>query len=192
MDYLDSTENYMNPDQFQIVLKAIPQLKIRKWFDYDIEMLFKIQYESALRPTEGIKLSKEDINTKDRIIYLGKTKTTKGDKVTIPKNFVSELENYLIEKDEGRLFPDLTYHTYINWINRLGKMLNVKAWITPQMESGEKTKGHIFRKSKGKDLVTSLGYTSMPLISKHLRHVSPETTARYYLKVTTEAVKEVI
>jgi len=27
MDYLESTENYMNPDQFQIVLKAIPNLK---------------------------------------------------------------------------------------------------------------------------------------------------------------------
>ena len=192
MDYLESTENYMNPTQFQTVLKAIPGLKIRKWYDYDIVMLFKIQYASALRPIEGIKLKKEDINIKDRIIYLGKTKTIKADKAVIPKNFVSELENYLIEKTPGRLFPDLTYHTYIDWIYRLGKMLQIKAWITPQSETGEKTMGHIFRKSKGKDLVTSLGYTSMPLISKHLRHVSPETTARYYLKVTTEAVKEVI
>jgi len=190
MDYLESTQNYMNPEQFKMVLNAIPNLKIRKWYDFDIVMLFKIQYECALRPSEGIRLCKEDFNIKDRIIYLGKTKTTKGDKVVIPKNFVSELENYLNEKDQGRLFPDLTYHTYIYWLERLGKRLQIKAWITPQNESGEKTKGHIFRKSKGKDLLKEIGLNELDIISKHLRHSKPSITFDSYLKASTEAVKQ--
>jgi len=190
MDYLESTENYMNPEQFKIVLDAIPKLKIRKWFDYDVVMLFKIQYECALRPIEGIKLSKEDFNIKDRIIYLGKTKTSKGDKVVIPKNFTYELENYLVEKDNGRLFKDLTYNTYFRWIIRLGEILNIKAWTTPESESGEKTKGHIFRKSKGKDLLKEIGLNELDIISKHLRHSKPSITFDSYLKASTEAVKQ--
>ncbi len=190
MDYLQSTENYINPSQFQIILKAIPGLKIRKWYDYDIVMLFKIQYECALRPSEGIKLSKEDFNIKDRIIYLGKTKTIKGDKVVIPKNFVSELENYLNEKTPGRLFPKLTYHTYSYWLYKLGKILQIKAWITPQLESGEKTLGHIFRKSKGKDLLKEIGLNDLDIIARHLRHKKPSITFDSYLKASTEAVKQ--
>ena len=192
MDYLESTQNYINPSQFKIILEAIPELKIRRWYDYDIVMLFKIQYECALRPSEGIKLSKEDFNIKDRIIYLGKTKTIKGDKVVIPKNFVSELENYLNEKTPGRLFPKLTYHTYSFWLYKLGKRLQIKAWITPQIETGEKTLGHIFRKSKGKDLLKEIGLNELDIISKHLRHKPPSITFDSYLKASTEAVKQKI
>ncbi len=190
MDYLDSTQNYINPNQFKIILKAIPGLKIRKWYDYDIVMLFKIQYECALRPIEAIKLSLEDFNIKDREIYLGKTKTIRGDKVVIPKNFVSELENYLKEKTPGRLFKDLTYHTYSFWLYKLGKTLQIKAWITPQIETGEKTLGHIFRKSKGKDLLKEIGLNELDIISKHLRHSKPSITFDSYLKASTEAVKQ--
>jgi len=180
----------MNPDQFKLVLNAIPGLKIRKWYDYDIIMLFKIQYQCALRPIEGIKLSKEDFNIKDRVIYLGKTKTIKGDKVVIPQNFVSELENYLSEKEPGRLFKDLTYHTYSFWLYKLGERLQIKAWITPQIESGEKTLGHIFRKSKGKDLLKEIGLNDIGIIAKHLRHKKISTTYDHYLKQSIEAVKQ--
>jgi len=182
----------MNPGQFTQVIEAIPSLKIRKWLDLDIEYLFRVQYECALRPIEAIRLTKESINLSERRIYLGQTKTTSEDQVTIPRGFVAPYTHYIDTKEPGRLTRDLTYETYILWINRLGKMLEIPAWTTPQSVTHEKTKGHIFRKSKGKDLIQELGYTSMPLISKHLRHSSPEITARYYLKVDIEAVKEVI
>ena len=192
MEYLLSTENYINPDLFKVILNYIPKLKIRKWSDYDIQFLFKILYECALRPNEAIKISKEDINIRDRIIYLGKTKTTKGDKAVIPKKFLSELEIYVNQKEPGRLFPKLNYDAFIKWIYRLGKELEIKAWTTPQSETGEKTKGHIFRKSKGKDLLKEIGLNELDIISKHLRHSKPSITFDSYLKASTEAVKQKI
>jgi len=187
-----STNTYMNPEQFTQVINAIPQLKIRKWIDLDIEFLFRVQYECALRPIEAIRLKKEDINLDERQIYLGQTKTTSEDYAVIPRGFIPQYTQYIDTISPGRLTRGLTYSTYIFWIKRLGKMLNIPAWTTPQSVTHEKTKGHIFRKSKGKDLVQELGYALMPSISKHLRHSSPEITAKYYLKVTREAVKEVI
>ena len=189
---MQSTKTYMNQEQFTQVIEAIPSLKIRKWLDLDIEYLFRVQYECALRPIEAINLSKEDINLSERSIYLGQTKTTSEDSVTIPRGFVASYTQYLQTKDPGRLTRGLTYDTYYFWIKRLGKRLEIPAWTTPQRITHQKTKGHIFRKSKGKDLIQELGYGSMPIISKHLRHSSPETTARYYLRVDREAVKEVI
>ena len=186
----ESQYNYLNQDDFIRVIDAIPRLKIRKWYDNDIEMLFKILYHCALRPIEAIKLSKVDFNIIDRVIYLGKTKTSMQDKAVIPKNFEIELTNYLQTKKDGRLFDKLTYPTFYNWLIRLGKILNIEAWIMPQSESGEKTKGHIFRKSIGKDLINQ-GY-SYEIISKHLRHKKPSITIDYYLKASLEAVKEVL
>ena len=91
------------------IINTIPQLNIRKWYDKDIEMLFKIQYWSALRPMEGILLEKHQINLEDRKIHLGKTKTNAVDVAGIPKRFVPELTNWLENKPNGnRLFIDLT------------------------------------------------------------------------------------
>ncbi len=192
MEYLLSTENYINPDMFKVILNHIPKLKIRKWTDYDVQFLFKILYECALRPIEGIRLQKENFNIQDRIIYLGKTKTKKGDKVVIPQKFLAELKFYIEQKEDGPLFPGLNYAAFIKWIIRLGKDLEIKAWTTPQSETGEKTKGHIFRKSKGKDLLKEIGLNELDIISKHLRHSKPSITFDSYLKASTEAVKQKI
>ena len=62
----------------QLIIETIPDLKIRKWIDEDIQMLFKILYWGALRPSEGLKLKKEDFNITNRTIHLGKTKTRKN------------------------------------------------------------------------------------------------------------------
>lgn len=189
---MQSTNNYVSPPDFIKILEAIPSLQIRKWLDEDIVFLFRNQYEMALRPIEAIRLKKEDFNLTERTVYLAQTKSVSEDYAVIPRGYLSNLTHYLEPKESGRLTPALTYPTYIKWIQRLGKDLEIKAWTTPQYITHEKTKGHIFRKSKGKDLIEALGYASMPIISKHLRHSSPEITARYYLKSTKEAVKEVI
>ena len=72
-------------------------------------------------------------------------------------------------------------------------MLNIKAWIVLESESGEKTKGHIFRKSVGKDMFDGEygeKTKSITIISKQLRHKKPSTTRDHYLKLDIEAVKE--
>lgn len=184
--------NYMSQETFALVLAAIPSLKIRKWQDEDIQMLFKILYWCALRPMEGITRSKEDFNLEEREIYLGKTKTKSNDKAPIPSLFIPELTDWLKTKESGLLFPSLTYDTAYRWFVRLGKQLNIPAWTIPQNKTGEKTKGHIFRKSLGKDMLdgTHGKKFEIPIISKQLRHAKPSITIDHYLKASIEAVKE--
>ena len=177
------------------IINTIPQLNIRKWYDKDIEMLFKIQYWSALRPMEGILLEKHQINLEDRKIHLGKTKTNAVDVAMIPKRFMPELTNWLENKPNGnRLFIDLTYNTFYRWLLRLGKLCNIQAWTTPQSVTGEKTVGHIWRKSQAKaqlhgDILNNDGKKfAIPIISQHLRHKNPSVTVNSYLKSSIEAV----
>ncbi|HMC00468.1 MAG TPA: site-specific integrase [Flavobacteriaceae bacterium] len=185
----------MNQQDFNKVIRAIPDLHIRKLDNLDVEMLFKILYWCALRPMEGIRLSKNDININDRVIRLGKTKTKKNDKAIIPQQFISELYPYINSKPEGRLFDGLKYITFYFWLRRLGVMLNIDAWTSLESETGEKTKGHIFRKSIGKDMVTGEikdkngNKIEIPVISQHLRHAKPSMTIDHYLKATSEQVK---
>ena len=185
--------NYMSPETFQKVLDYIPQLHIRKQLDSDVQMLFQIMYWCGLRPMEGIMLQKEDINLDEREMYLGKTKTNKEDYAPIPQIFINELAFYLDLKENGRLFSGLTYHTMFHWIVRIGKALDIPAWVVPESVSGEETKGHIFRKSVGKDMLDGRygdKVRNISIISKHLRHKKPSTTMDLYLKANIEAVKE--
>lgn len=77
----------------------------------------------------------------------------------------------------------------------MGKALNILAWTTPESISGEKTKGHIFRKTFGKDMYLGEhgeGTKNIFVISKHMRHKDVATTMNHYLKLDGEAVKEVL
>jgi len=179
----------------QRIIDSIPLLNVRKWLDKDIEMLFKIQYNSALRPMEAISLEKHQINLEDRKINLGKTKTTAVDVAMIPKRFVPELANWLEIKPDGhRLFIDLTYNTFYRWLLRLGKLCSIEAWTVPQSVTHEKTVGHIWRKSQAKaqlhgDILNNDGKKfAIPIISQHLRHKNPSVTVNSYLKSSIEAV----
>ena len=185
---MKSTNNYMNPEQLNQVIAAIPHLSIRKWDDRDIEYLFRISYHCALRMGEAVKLSTEDFDLEDRYLYLHQTKTRKNDKTVIPKDFVDDLEFYLMDK-AGPLFPGLTSKRVLVWINKLGKLLDIPAWTAMQSDTGEKTKCHIFRKSRDKDLVKQ--GISLPVIMDVYRHDSLNTTSKY-LRNTAEGVKEVI
>ena len=189
---MQSTFNYLNPDDFARAIATIPQLGIRKWLDKDVEMLFKICYWCGLRPSEGIRLKKEDFNLGEREVSLGQTKTAKQDKAPIPARFIPELQAYLDIKEPGSLLPDLTYDTAYVWFKRLGRLLGIIAWTKPQSETGEKTVGHIFRKSLGKDMSRgTYGKKFSPaIVSKQLRHSKPSITIDHYLKETIEAVKE--
>lgn len=183
----------MPPEQLRQVLEAIPQLHIRKWKDNDVQMLFKICYWLALRIDEAFHLQAENFDFDINEVWLGKTKTEKSGVAQIPNNFRGELILYL-EGKSGLLFPGMNYQTTIKWINRLGIMLDIKAWTTKQSDSGEKTKTHIFRKSIGKDMAYGEYGKKAPLtfISKTLRHggKNPLAVTMKYLQVGGEEVKD--
>lgn len=138
---------------------------------------------------EACKLKKEDFKLETRDIQLGRTKSRINDKAVIPREFLEELRVYLNYKDNGRLFPGLRRYRVGVWLTQLGKWLEIEALITPQSETGEKTKCHIFRKSRGKELLYSK--TPLNIIQKVYRHDSLDTTSKY-LRASNEAVKEVI
>lgn len=189
---MQSRFNYMNPEQLDLVIQHIPDLGIRKWYDRDIAQLFKNLYWLALRPVEGIMLKKEDFNLSEKEVYLGKTKTRKQDFAAIPPPYIPELSRYLSTKKPDRLLPGLTYKTFYPWLKRLGEICDIPAWTTPASETGEKTVGHIFRKSLGKDMEigTHGKKFKYPVISKQLRHKKVSTTIDSYLKLGIESVKE--
>lgn len=175
-------------------MNAIPRLNLRKFAVEDVQMLMKISYWLALRISETLKLNVDDFDFDRNEAWLGKTKTEKGAKATIPPRFRAELMVYL-EGKTGLLFPGWKYITILKWLEKLGKELNIKAWKTSQEESGEKTKTHIFRKSIGKDMFYGqYNGKKAPLtfISNTLRHggKNPLGTTIKYLKIDNEEVKD--
>ena len=185
--------NYMPPDQFDQVIEAIPRLMLRKYLVVDVQMFMKISYWLALRFGETLKLTTENFDFEINEAWLGKTKTEKGATANIPIQFRGELMTYL-EGKSGPLFEGWQYITVLKWIERLGKILDIPAWTTPQKETGEKTKTHIFRKSIGKDMLYGEYGNRAPItfISKTLRHggKDPLGTTIKYLKIGSEEVKD--
>ena len=114
----------------------------------------------------------------------GKGKVHEPDKTSIPPDFIPELDEYLKGKT-GRLFNTNRFTVHY-WLKVLGKRLNITALTTPQSETHEKTKCHIFRKSIGKDML----YQGLKLneVSAKLRH-NDLTTTSDYLKLKLEDVK---
>ncbi len=193
---VEDSINHMSYPTLLKVIDSIPLLKIRKWKDEDVQFLFKIMYWSGLRPMEAIKLCKEDFHLRTRTIDLHATKTKKIDYGMFPQHFGPELAEWLNRKEDGRLFADLKYITFYFWIRRLGKMHGIKAWNTPKSESHEMTKGHLMRKSIGKNLLAGVHvapdgseYTIFD-VSPLLRHKDITVTANHYLKTSLDAVKK--
>jgi len=186
---MKNQKNYINPDEFQTILNSISDLHIRKWKDSQVQMLFKISYFCALRISETIKLRKEDFDIETSLVWLGKTKTEKGASATIPEFFRYELKVYLDLQEESELFSGMNRFIVWKWTKRLGEILDITAWTTPQSESFEKTKTHIFRKSYLKDMYHGLFGESVPLnvIMKKARHTDMKTTSDY-LRVNNDVV----
>jgi len=186
---MNNQKNYISPDEFQSILNGIPDLHIRKWKDEQVKMLFKISYFCALRISETIKLRKEDFDFETSLVWLGKTKSKRGASATIPSYFQNELRVYLDIQEENELFAGMNRFIVWFWTKRLGEMLDIIAWTTPQSKSFEKTKTHIFRKSYLKDMLYGMFGEKVPLnvIMQKARHTNMQTTSGY-LQVNNDVV----
>lgn len=171
----------MTPEEFNNFLSAISEINTRLAEPQDLVFFFKIMYWCGLRIREALKIKAEDIDLEKRIIYLGTTKTRKNDIATIPVIFLKELALWLYDKPDGLLWPDLNYHIVYHWLKQIGNQKGIKAFTTPQSETGEKTMTHIFRKSIAKALLYGEYGQKQPvsLIMQKLRHENIETTTKY-------------
>lgn len=189
---LSENVNYLPPEKFQEILKYVADnIKTKKLDNIDIQFIFKIAYFAGLRVNEVLKLRKKDFDFSRLEINLGKTKTESHGVASFPKSFSVELQDYLLTERSGIGRDDLLFYvsrqTAYKWIMEIGKALSITAWTTPQSESGEKTKTHIFRKSVGKDML----YKEAPLnvVMNKLRHTDLKTTSDY-LKLNLADVKK--
>ena len=177
---LSDNVNYMTPDKFKEVLKECKNLHVRKLDNIDIQFIFKIAYYAGLRINEVLKLSKSSFDFNLLQIKLGQTKTKKHDIASFPEKFSDELKEYIATRKNLSpnefLFP-VSRQTAYTWIMHLGVKLDVPSWVTPQNESGEKTKTHIFRKSIGKDMIKK--GAPLNVIMNKLRHNNLATTSEY-------------
>ena len=174
--------NYLPNEKFDLILLYVTNnLKSKKLKSIDIQMIFKIAYHAGLRINEVLKLSKSSFNFDLLQINLGKTKTKSHDLATFPNSFSLELQDYLFNNRSLILKSDLLFpisrQTVYTWIMQIGLALQIPAWTTPQTESGEKTKTHLFRKSIAKNML----YKKAPLnvIMNKLRHTNLATTSDY-------------
>lgn len=193
---IEDTYNHITYETLLNAIDHIPDLKIRKWLDEDVAFLLKTMYWSGLRPSEAVKLKKEDFHLNTRTIFLGKTKTKEaGDTAIIPVFFIDETKAYIQQKEDGQLLPGLKYKPLWTWLKKLGEMLDIPAWNTPRSESKEMTVGHGLRKSVGKNLIAGKHLQpngerfSIMDVSQLLRHKKVSMTEEHYLKVTQEALK---
>lgn len=177
--------NYITPEKFKQILDYCDKLKLHKLTSKDVKMIFKIAYYSGLRVNEVLKLYKKDFDLNLLEINLGNTKTEQRGLASFPSSFSTELKEYLDTRNNDLLFPISRQQAY-NYLMIIGKALNITALITPQTETHEKTKTHIFRKSVGKDML----YKKAPLniIQRKLRHNNINTTSDY-LKIKLNDVK---
>ena len=159
--------------------------------DKDVQFLFMISYWCALRMIEAVRLEKDDFILEDKELFIGMSKNKKNQYVAIPDPFLKECKRYLKNKPKGELLPDCNPQIVRTWCKKLGTMLNIPAWTTPQEKTGEKTLTHIFRKSSGKDMIYGTHGKVAPLniIQKAMRHDTLDSTTKY-LNVDLETVKE--
>jgi site-specific recombinase XerD len=182
LSQLKENVNYLPNEKFDLILLYVTNnLKSKKLKSIDIQMIFKIAYHAGLRINEVLKLSKSSFNFDLLQINLGKTKTKTHDLATFPNSFSLELQDYLFNDRSLILKSDLLFpisrQTVYTWIMQIGLALEIPAWTTPQTESGEKTKTHLFRKSIAKNML----YKKAPLnvIMNKLRHTNLATTSDY-------------
>jgi len=177
--------NYMPPDEFAKLEKHIlGQCRFRGLKPYDVVMLFKLCYECGLRINEALRLEVKDFDFDLLEIDLGTTKTHENDSCSIPPQFAKSLKLY-IDTKQDRIWS-LSRQAVYQWLKKWGKELIIPSLTTPQTETHEKTVSHIFRKSKGKDML----YADAPLnvVMTKLRHNDLQTTTKY-LKLKLADVK---
>ncbi len=184
---LKDNVNYISPEVFQKILDYVKSnMSDRKLSYYHIQMIFKIAYNSGLRVNEVLKLKPKDFDFDLLEINLGQTKTEQRGLASITPSFKPELETWIKSFiPDVKLFP-ITRQAAYNWLMEIGRALSISALITPQTETNEKTKTHIFRKSIGKYML----YKQAPLniIQRKLRHTSINMTSEY-LKIKLNDVK---
>lgn len=174
---MNAEVNYISEANFDLLIEYIRKHhKCHGYQKEDLIMVLRIAYELGLRPSEVLKSKKEHYNLHPKVLRLRlfRTKREQNGYASIPPRFVPDLVDYLDKKPNGYIIGNkrgdrhYSYNALFQFLKKAGRELNIPALVTPQKETGEKTVGHAFRKSKGKDMY----FRGAPIsvVSAKLRH----------------------
>lgn len=164
--------NYMTPEMFEKFIQAIPKLEnyhgnLRYALNPQrMQLFFKVLYYCALRVSECIALTKEDINLERRILRVRRAKTGKNQKTSIPTPLVKAFEVAYSQCPE-RLFP-VSRQTVWTYAKRAANLAGLNLYEDQDKREIEGAWTHLFRKSYAKFMYNEGAKPA--LIDVKLRH----------------------
>jgi len=143
--------------EFNKFLNAIPRLPIYQGSNKSrapltppqFQLLFKMMYYCALGITEVMKLTKKDIDLKNRFITLPKTRSRKINQTTIPPILITELSSYLNTIKDDNLFPNQYRQTAWNYGKKAGRLAGLDVVRAGTLGSIDGVYTYLFRHSYG-------------------------------------------
>jgi len=164
--------NYLDPESFDKFIQVIPKLNNYIYnFRYALnpakmQLFFKILYYCALRVSEVIQLTKEDINLERRILRVRRAKTGNNQKTSIPQPLMTAFEAELALCPE-KLF-DISRQTVWSYGKKAGKLADLDIFEDQDKREINGVWTHLFRKSYAK-MMYNAG-ANVVLIDVKLRH----------------------
>jgi len=165
--------NYLDPESFDKFIEVIPKMNNYVYnFRYALnpqmmQLFFKILYYCALRVSEVIQLTREDINLERRILRVRRAKTGKNQKTSIPIPLREALLKAFEVCPTDKLF-DITRQTVWTYGKKAGKMAGLDIFEDQDKREIEGVWTHLFRKSYAK-MMYNAG-ANVVLIDVKLRH----------------------
>lgn len=180
-NYLESFENKKIAVKLLNFKKELKPIKVLSTKEIDIlfnstknvreKTILTCLYHLGLRVSELANLTIEDVDFKENIVFIAKSKTGQQRKVPINKSAKEHLKNYCLERKEGPLFLGLKGPLSTAGIsqvfNKIVKRTTIQKRVYP----------HLLRHS----IATQLLKNGMPFeqVSQFLGHRSLASTERY-------------
>ena len=199
--------NFLTKIEYERLLDAIPRMKMfltdhkaepvpmrsTEFRPDDLRLLFKVIYEGALRVSEAISLTPDDLIIDGRVIKLEGTKGTKKAKRKQKREFAnvkSDTFDELVRRSkrmhhEKRLFP-VHRVTVWRWIKEIGEIASISLYH--EAKDTTNVTVHTLRHSRALHFVES--GQPINVVQKKLRHRSLQPTTTY-LNININKLKEV-
>jgi len=188
---------YLKKDEYDALLKNVPSPSSRN------ELIFKIMYQTGLRPGEVVDIKLDDIDYDSQKIYIYAEKTHENRKVWMGQNLTNEIKVYVeVERDSHNMSSKSdylffsTHHPRLNTnsINKIVRAACKNAGLTDVVfedKNGGKRRRitpHTFRHGFAVGFLKA--NKDIRVLQKILGHEKLETTAEYLDYVDEDLAKD--
>ena len=199
VENMEDETNFLTETQYMKFMNSIPKLpryhtahSNARMSAHDIQLLFATIHDGALRVSEALKLTPDDLIIDQKLLKLENTKGTKESKKNQKREFGWVKDNVWdalvkltsTKKHDERLFKT-TRQTVWKWAKDIGAISGIQ--LLHQNKDTTNMTVHTLRHTRA----VSLADKGMPvhILMKKLRHRSMEPTTTY-VNVNTKKVRE--